>query len=94
MLATSLTAVLALIIFAASKEFGDDWEEWGVDLGVFDWTIGWPPEVVAAIVLGVALVIALAAITWSTVWMARQGEPGENRFGPTQEHRSRRRPGR
>ena len=36
----------------------------------------------AAIVLMAAVVITLAVIVWAIVWMARQGESGQNRFGP------------
>jgi uncharacterized membrane protein YhaH (DUF805 family) len=36
----------------------------------------------AAIMLIAALAITLAAIVWAIIWMARQGEAGQNRFGP------------
>jgi uncharacterized membrane protein YhaH (DUF805 family) len=36
----------------------------------------------AAIMLLAAFLITLAIIVWSLVWLARRGEPGQNRFGP------------
>ncbi len=36
----------------------------------------------AAITFIAALLITLAVIVWAIIWMARQGEAGQNRFGP------------
>ena len=56
------------------------------DTSDVDWENSWealassfPPAIIVALA---AMVIVLGVFVWSAIWMARQGESGQNRFGP------------
>ena len=79
-LATGMFIVALVITYGVTNASG----EWSFD----DADIQWESAIevfaflLAAIMLIAALAITLAVIVWAIIWMARQGESGQNRFGP------------
>ena len=74
--------LIALVIEYGTKDASG---EWHFDFDDVDWAnsgeafASFPPS---AIVVIAATVITLATIVWVIAWLARQGESGQNRFGP------------
>lgn len=79
-LAWGIAVVILFIGLAfAFAAFGD----WILTLG----TGGDLSEIILAVLPALLAFIAAAAVTlavivWAIIWLARQGEPGENRYGP------------
>ena len=83
---TAWLAAGIMYLIAVAKEYGttDAAGNWSLDGDDIDWANS--GEALGAflpglIVLIAAAVITLVAIVWAIVWVARQGEPGQNRFG-------------
>ncbi|MDE0529559.1 MAG: DUF805 domain-containing protein [Truepera sp.] len=73
-----------MMIAAAAVKYGHTEGGWpadlsGADLANWDTLSAFTPSIV---VLIAAIVSTLVVLVWSIVWLARQGESGQNRFGP------------
>ena len=69
---------MALLFVAATKSSLPNGEYTYFDLYAF---VG-PGAAAAVISLIILSVVTLVVMVWSIVWLARQGQPGLNRFGP------------
>lgn len=81
-LAAGVMFLVAVVIkYSTAKASGG----WSFDADDVPWEssteafAAFPPS---AIMFIAALVITLAVIVWAIIWLARQGEAGQNRFGP------------
>ena len=78
------TGIMLSVTAVIKFRFQDAEDARNMSLGIIDWTnletlSSFAPNLVVLIVLMVA---SLAVIIWTIVWLARQGEVGQNRFGP------------
>ena len=72
--------VIAIAIEYGGLDFAEGrWSANGEDIDAGEAFAVFPPS---AIVLLAAAVIMLGITVWAIVWLARQSESGENRFGP------------
>lgn len=77
----------AVYLVGVVMEYGyTDASGFHFDTSDVDWENSWdalassfPPAVIVALA---AIVVTVAMIVWWIVWMARQGESGQNDFGP------------
>ena len=82
-LATGIMFIVALVITYGVTNASGEWSFDGADIQ-WESAIEVFAFLPAAIMLIAALAITLAVIVWEIIWMARQGESGQNRFGPDQ----------
>ena len=80
-LATGIMFIVALVITYGVTNASGEWSFDGADIQ-WESAIEVFAFLPAAIMLIAALAITLAVIVWEIIWMARQGESGQNRFGP------------
>ena len=80
-LATGIMFIVALVITYGVTNASGEWSFDGADIQ-WESAIEVFAFLPAAIMLIAALAITLAVIVWAIIWMARQGEAGQNRFGP------------
>ena len=78
------TGIMLSVTAVIKFRFQDAEDARNMSLGIIDWTnletlSSFAPNLVVLIVLMVA---SSAVIIWTIVWLARQGEVGQNRFGP------------
>ena len=78
------TGIMLSVTAVIKFRFRDAEGARNASLGIIDWSnletfSSFAPD---AVVLIVVVGASLAVIVWSIIWLARQGEAGQNRFGP------------